>query len=190
MNSDMNGCDTILELLSLYLDDELDDVRRGRMRRHLTLCPECARTLQELRALDTLFRQAPMQLAPTAFTERVVQVTFDDAVRRSVGLGLLLLLVGTIIISSIVLLGYLDLFWLIASIILAPGFLSSGPLWFAEIVQALQIAVQVSLVLLDVLRALLFGPLLIPSLGSLAAALFLAIVLRQEGQRTTATLAL
>ncbi len=185
MTSEMNKCDEILELTSLYLDDELDEVGRERMHRHMAACHDCSRLFGELRAVDMLFQQAPMRLAPAHFTARTVQAVFDDNLRRSVMLGVLTLLLGTIVISSIVLLGYMELFWSAAAILFAPGFLASPTHWMTEVVQALGVAWRVGLFVLDMLRGLLVGPLLVPSLLSLLAALFLGIVLRQPGGRAT-----
>lgn len=44
--------DTLAPLLSAYLDDELDPVRRGAVAAHLATCPICAQELARLRAGD------------------------------------------------------------------------------------------------------------------------------------------
>ncbi|MGH2544361.1 MAG: anti-sigma factor family protein [Ardenticatenaceae bacterium] len=181
----MNKCDEIIELASLDLDDELAGAARERVSRHLADCPECARLVGEFRAVDRLLRGAPMKMAPAGFTARAVDAAFEDALRRNVNLGLLSLLIGTIVISSIILLGYVGLLWSVTAILLAPGFFANGSLWLPEALQGLSVAASVGLTVLEILRNLLLGPLLVPSLMAILAAVFLGIVLRQEGRSLT-----
>lgn len=185
MNSQMNKCDEIMELTSLYLDDELDDEGRDHMQRHVAHCYDCSRLFGELRMVDMLFQQAPMRVAPAGFTAQAVQAAFDENLRRNLMLGLLTLLAGTIVISSIVLLGHIDLFWSATAILFAPGFLINPTHWIGELVQALGVAGRVGLFVLGIMRDLMIGPLLVPSLASLLSAVFLGIVLRQTGERAT-----
>lgn len=65
----------VLEHLSAYLDGELSDAERERFRAHLLACPECARRLEELAAVDGAFRELP-EAAPPGYFE-----TFPTRVR-------------------------------------------------------------------------------------------------------------
>ncbi|MDQ4076004.1 MAG: zf-HC2 domain-containing protein [Chloroflexota bacterium] len=188
MNQAMRECDEILELTSLCLDDELDEDDRKRLNRHMANCPDCAHLFTELRAVDVLFRQSPMAAAPEGFTGRAVNAAFEAHQRRNLHFGLLVLLLGTIVISSLVLLGHIDLLWMVASVLLAPGFFSDGLTWLIEIGESLMVAGRVGLTVLEILRNLLVGPLLVPSLILLLSTAFLFLVLRQSDEGTmTAT---
>ncbi len=54
-------CGLSIELLSAYLDDELDEKKRRRLEAHLQACPECKRELEELKAVDTILREEEVE---------------------------------------------------------------------------------------------------------------------------------
>jgi anti-sigma factor RsiW len=181
MTEPMNRCDQILELFSLHLDDELDEVEQRRMARHLQRCAECARAFRELRAVDIVLRHAPVKLAPGGFTERAVAAAFDANLRHNALLGFLILLVGTVVIGSLYLLGNLDVLWVLGATLLAPGFFGQGPVSLGETFQALGVAARTGLTVLSILRDLLVGPLLLPLLMAMLSTVLLGIILRTTG---------
>jgi hypothetical protein len=58
----------VFDRLSAYLDDELSAAERERFRGHLASCPECARRLEGLAAVDGAIRELPEQ-APAGYFE-------------------------------------------------------------------------------------------------------------------------
>ena len=70
-------CDDVLKELYVYLDDETDDVTRGRIREHLEACAPCLRQLgleQDVRSL--IARCCGGDQAPAHLHERVrVRIT-------------------------------------------------------------------------------------------------------------------
>lgn len=182
MKTRKNQCEDMLELFSLHLDDELDEVGHKRVQRHQASCANCAHVFSELRHMDLLLKQAPMKCAPIDFTEKVVTAAFDAELRRNLLIGFVILMLGTIIISSIVILGRIDLIWMSLSILFAPGFISGSQIWLTEFMEAITVAGRAGLGLLNLIRELLIGPLLIPSLMSLLSAVFVIFFLRRTGQ--------
>lgn len=75
MPSKNTGC-AFRESLSDYLDGELDHSDGDELGKHLTVCGECARALNELkavdRALDSLFCEDEETSAPSGFAEAVI----------------------------------------------------------------------------------------------------------------------
>ncbi len=69
----------VRESLSAYLDDELLPAERAAIDVHLRDCPECARHLEEVAALDTLARALPAE-APTGYFD-----DFSARVRARIG---------------------------------------------------------------------------------------------------------
>ncbi|HEX8682564.1 MAG TPA: hypothetical protein VF707_09645 [Ardenticatenaceae bacterium] len=185
MNVLMKNCDEIPKLFSLDLDQALDDTGRSRLNRHLTDCSDCASLVAHMRAVDRLFRNAPMKYAPLGFTERAVTAAFDAELRRNVGVGLGILLMGTVMIGSLFLLGRIDVLWTVLSALVSPGFLNSVGVWANEALVALTLAGGALWSVLGVFRTLLTGPLLVPSLISLLAAIFIMRFLQRTGARDT-----
>ncbi len=58
------NCDRIHPLLSIYLDGELDPAQQTEVAAHLTTCQECARALDDFRALGQEVRALPDVPAP------------------------------------------------------------------------------------------------------------------------------
>lgn len=185
IKKNFRSCEEVMTLASQYLDGELDEVTHERINRHLQTDPDCAKQVAVLRAVDHFFRQVPEHEAPADFTARAVATAFEDQLRYNMRLGVLLLMVGTGIISSLSLLGYVDVLWVLMSTLLTPGFLAASPTWVVEAWQGIQVAGRGTLVFAEVMMNLMVGPLLIPSLVSLLSALFVSTVLRQQQARAT-----
>ena len=183
MKTRKNNCDEMLQLFSLHLDDELDEVGHKRVQRHQASCPICHHRFQELRSIDTLLRQARLKYAPVGFTENAVNAAFDAEMRRNLLIGSIVLMLGTIVIAGLIILGQIEIIGLTLSLLFAPGFLNSSQLWLSEFLQAITVAGRVTLSLLSVIRQLLIGPLLIPSLMSLLATLFVLLFVGRSIQR-------
>lgn len=178
----MDHCDAYIEQMTLYLDEGLTHEQKASLLQHLERCLGCKELFATMQQMDELFHAAPMKYAPLGFTERAVNGAFDEALRYNLRLGLLVLLVGTLIIGGMVVMGQAPLISTILSILGAPGFLGSGLLWVREFIEALLIAGRVSLSLLVLLRELMVGPLLVPSLISLLASAFVLLMLRRNDQ--------
>ena len=71
------NCKHIRPLLSAYLDDELDPTRRAEVADHLATCQECARVLDDFRALGQDIRALP-DIAPPAG----MRPAFEERSRR------------------------------------------------------------------------------------------------------------
>jgi hypothetical protein len=179
----MNNCDELPMLFSLELDNELDEAGRGRMNRHLVNCNDCASLFTHMRAVDRMFRNAPMKYAPMGFTERTVNAAFNSDLRRNVGIGLGILLMGTVILSSLFLLGRVEILWLVVSAIIAPGFVANSTTWFNELVTALSLGGRALWSTLEVVRAMISGPLVVPSLMTILAGAFMYLFVQRNGTR-------
>lgn len=78
-------CQTIQEKLHALLDNELDVVHAGKLRRHLAACPECAAEEKKLLRLRDILRQMPSIRLPPGFTAQ----TLRCALQRSEDPGFL-----------------------------------------------------------------------------------------------------
>ncbi|MCR4406497.1 MAG: zf-HC2 domain-containing protein [Anaerolineae bacterium] len=65
----------IAEMLSAYIDGELDVAQKARVEAHLRKCQDCARDLHTLRQTVNLLGQLPMVKTPRSFVIREAQVT-------------------------------------------------------------------------------------------------------------------
>jgi anti-sigma factor RsiW len=55
--SDQVSCQTIVELVTAYLEDDLPASERDRFERHLTVCPGCVEYLAQIRVTARLSGQ-------------------------------------------------------------------------------------------------------------------------------------
>ncbi|MGQ0543177.1 MAG: anti-sigma factor family protein [Blastocatellia bacterium] len=59
------NCEECQEIISLYIDQELDSVKSGAVDAHLAVCPECSKLYDEFALiLDSCRDEAPSELAP------------------------------------------------------------------------------------------------------------------------------
>ncbi len=59
------GCDECNNLLSFYMDNDLDECQASDIREHLAGCPDCARVCEDLSSiLDVCITEAPSELVP------------------------------------------------------------------------------------------------------------------------------
>ena len=180
-----NLCDEMPELMSLYLDDDLDEVARGRVRRHVVQCAECGPLFAELQAVDTLFKNAPMQYAPLHFTDRAVNAAFQVSFQENLRLGLVTLLLGAFSLLGLALLGNLGWFFQVFSVIFAPGAFSGSQLWIPELIEAWQVLTRVGFSLLVSTSQVLAAPLLVSLLGGIASFLILNEVMKRTRSQNT-----
>ena len=68
MGAPKAGCERAREWISLDVDEELSELGRARLRRHLARCPGCAAAARELRTLATMLADAPLE-QPTSEVE-------------------------------------------------------------------------------------------------------------------------
>src|SRR5690349_3625943 len=59
--------DHVLDQLSAYIDYELSDAERERVREHLRRCPACENELATLKATKQLLNEVPLQAVPRSF---------------------------------------------------------------------------------------------------------------------------
>lgn len=168
------SCEEILELYSLQIDGELDEVGQGRMRRHVSDCPECAPMLTAVQQVDQLFRSTPEIALPEGFAQRAVARALDEAAGRDLRIGVAILMIGTLLIGSLAVLGRVDLVVATVTRLLAPGLVDAVEPAIATLLVAATIGGEALLALSAVLRSQLLGPLLVPviAMGMATAALW------------------
>ena len=71
------NCTEIRELLSLYIDDELDESQAAEIGEHLKNCEECRREYDEFIEITELLREAPTIPLPGSFDEKL-----KEAIRK------------------------------------------------------------------------------------------------------------
>ncbi|MBM4047182.1 MAG: hypothetical protein FJ279_18925, partial [Planctomycetes bacterium] len=71
-------CHEIVELLSEYLDGELDVGSRSEVDGHLAVCESCQRELHQLKATISLVASLPKATAPAALAQRVGEEAQDE----------------------------------------------------------------------------------------------------------------
>jgi len=62
------NCSKILELLPLYIENELDDSVLESVRIHLTECSSCQQTLSEFHETDSFLKSASLPPVPSSFS--------------------------------------------------------------------------------------------------------------------------
>lgn len=76
------NCNEVMDNLSLYLDDELDEEEKILMDEHLKNCPECSRELEEYRKVIRLLNELPDEEPPAGYCkrlhEKLLNVKLDD----------------------------------------------------------------------------------------------------------------
>jgi hypothetical protein len=65
-------CGNFNTLMHDLADGSLDGDDRKRVNRHVDACPKCAQQLSELRSLNTLLDDIPLEPAPLHFADRVI----------------------------------------------------------------------------------------------------------------------
>jgi anti-sigma factor RsiW len=175
-------CDEMPEMISRYLDDELDEVARTRVRRHAVACAMCGPLFVELQAVDSLFKNAPMMSAPEGFTERTVNAAFQSSFQENLRVGLM-----TLLLSTAVLLGFL-LFANMATLSawFSPDGLNGAELWIPQMIETLQVFGRVMFGALLTLGEVLAAPLAVMSIGGLVSAYLLVEVLKRTRVQMTA----
>lgn len=59
------NCDECKNLISVFMDDELDEASSAAVRTHLAACPECARVCEDLASIfDVCVSESPSDLVP------------------------------------------------------------------------------------------------------------------------------
>lgn len=83
MNEHFNDCDCeqLREVLSLFIDNELDEDVAHSLRLHADLCPACADAVDVQRHLRALLRRCCEQSAPEEVRARVITRIRQTSVR-------------------------------------------------------------------------------------------------------------
>lgn len=96
-------CEKAGRMMSARLDDRLDHTDMLRLQDHLASCSACQARWQQMKALDLLFRSAPMSTAPPHLHVRVTsRIERQEQARRAIAGGLALA-VGTTALAVLVL---------------------------------------------------------------------------------------
>ncbi len=75
-------CEEIRQLISLYIDDQLDRNKREAFSSHIRTCSGCQETLEETQAVQALFASTDRFSAPYGFTTRVMANLSAEAPSR------------------------------------------------------------------------------------------------------------
>jgi anti-sigma factor RsiW len=177
-----NMCDEMPELISLYLDDELDEVARSRMRRHTVACAMCGPLFAELQAVDTLFKNAPLMAAPEDFTDRAVKAAFQSSFQENLRFGMVTLLLATAALISFILLGNAATL----TALFSPNAFTGMELWLPQFVETLQVFGRVMFGALTTVSEVMAAPLMVMLIGGLVSAYMLAEILKRTRVQMTA----
>ena len=74
-------CEEIRGLSSDYIDDDLDEVVRGRVKSHLDWCPMCTAFVKTLRTTVGLLRATPKTKAPSNLRQQIRENIREDSRR-------------------------------------------------------------------------------------------------------------
>ena len=64
-------CNEIRELLSIYIDDMLEDELKSEVEKHIAFCPECKKEYEELKKLSQILSDLPEVPLPENFDQRI-----------------------------------------------------------------------------------------------------------------------
>lgn len=64
-------CNEIRELLSLYIDNMLEDELKSEVEKHIAFCPECKKEYEELKELSQILSDLPEVPLPENFDQRI-----------------------------------------------------------------------------------------------------------------------
>lgn len=76
------SCEKVMEMLSLYIDNELDEQESNEIEKHLRTCEECNREYEDLLAIKKLLSETPQVELPLGFKEelhkKLVECSTED----------------------------------------------------------------------------------------------------------------
>jgi anti-sigma factor RsiW len=72
-------CRQVLEMISAYLDDELEPAIKQDIASHLSKCSDCRRELEAFSMVDELLKGLPRYDPPVQFAQGLVSRVFDNA---------------------------------------------------------------------------------------------------------------
>lgn len=67
----MNNCSEIRELMSLYIDEELDEIERVEFEKHIELCGECRKELAEIKNIISMCSSIGEEELPDSFRDEL-----------------------------------------------------------------------------------------------------------------------
>lgn len=108
------NCQQISQLMSLSLDDALEDTQTSLLQSHLAECPACQAEWAAIQHVSHLLANAPMIAPPPGFTLRVTQRLASRETRRHELFGGAALVMGSLSLSSLIVplvAGMIILFW-------------------------------------------------------------------------------
>lgn len=177
-----NMCDDMPEMISLYLDNELDEVARTRVRRHAVACEMCGPLFAELQAVDTLFKNAPLMAAPEGFTERTVNAAFQSSFQENLRFGIVVLLLATAALLGFLFVGNAPAF----ATFFSPTAFTGMELWLPQFIETVQVFGRVMFGALTTLGEMLVAPLAVMLMGGLLSVYLLAEILKRTRVQMTA----
>jgi anti-sigma factor RsiW len=95
------NCQQMSQLMSLSLDDALDDAQSSLLQSHLAECPACQAEWAAMQHVSHLLVSAPMIAPPPGFTLRVSQRLTSHQTRRRELFGGAALVMGSLSLSSL-----------------------------------------------------------------------------------------
>ena len=94
-------CQRSTELMSLQLDNMLDQAGRLELEVHLAVCPDCRMTWSAMRQVSLLFDAAPMVRPAPGFADRVNARIVKRQSRRQTMTGYAVLAVGILLLMAL-----------------------------------------------------------------------------------------
>ncbi len=107
-------CQQMSQLMSLSLDDALDDAQASLLQSHLIECPACRAEWAAMQHVSHLLAGAPMIAPPAGFTLRVTHRLVSQETRRHNLFGGAALVMGSLSLTSLIVplvAGMLILLW-------------------------------------------------------------------------------
>ena len=120
----MVSCQDIGLLMSLALDQSLDESEARSLEEHLSQCSTCREEWEAMQRISQLFTDAPLMSAPPGFTDRVMQRLARRQARRQRFLAGAALLVACLSLTALALPETVRLLAMLWQVITEPSLLS------------------------------------------------------------------
>lgn len=117
----MKSCGEIIELISLYIDNELDDAKKAEVEEHISSCESCRSEIEELKEVVNMCKNVEDVELPEGFSEKLHEKLMEEKQkqedkRRFIVLGSKYMKIASSIAAGIILVFIIRGFWLNGSI--------------------------------------------------------------------------
>ncbi|MFZ5989211.1 MAG: anti-sigma factor family protein [Bacillota bacterium] len=117
----MKSCGEIIELISLYIDNELDDAKKAEVEEHISSCESCRSEIEELKEVVNMCKNVEDVELPEGFSEKLHEKLIEEKQkqedkRRFIVLGSKYMKIASSIAAGIILVFIIRGFWLNGSI--------------------------------------------------------------------------